>query len=69
MRSTFRCAFFDEWTPAVLICQELQIFEGVCEHRSLKGFVRLIAKWREVCTNEMPMQPQTFLDLTALAAR
>jgi hypothetical protein len=53
-------------TPAVLIYRELQVFEGVCEHRNPRGFVDLIAKWREMCTNGMPIRPQTFLDLTGL---
>lgn len=42
------------------------VFEGVCEHRNSRGFVDLIAKWREMCTNGMPIRPQTFLDLTGL---
>jgi hypothetical protein len=39
------------------------VFEGLCEHRAPKAFVEMLAKWRELCTNSMPVRPQTFLDI------
>ncbi|BBY07102.1 hypothetical protein [Mycobacterium noviomagense] len=53
-------------SPGILIYHELQVFEGVCEHRMPKAFVDLLEQWRRVCTTPMPMRPQTFLDLRCL---
>lgn len=50
-------------SPAILIYHELQVFEELCEHRAPKAFVEILAKWRELCTNSMPVRPQTFLDI------
>jgi hypothetical protein len=50
-------------SPGILIYRELQVFEGLCEHRGPKAFVEILAKWRELCTNSMPVRPQTFLDI------
>lgn len=50
-------------SPGVLIYRELQVFEGLCEHRVPKSFVEVLAKWRELCTDSMPVRPQTFLDI------
>jgi hypothetical protein len=50
-------------SPGILIYRELQVFEGLCEHRAPKAFVEMLAKWRELCTNSMPVRPQTFLDI------
>lgn len=49
--------------PGVLTHHELQVFEGVCEHRAPKAFVEMLAQWRILCTKQMPVRPQTFLDL------
>lgn len=53
-------------SPGILIYRELQVFEGVCERRAPRAFVQMIAQWRGVCTNSMPVRPQTFLDLTGI---
>ncbi|WP_236057309.1 hypothetical protein [Mycobacterium sp. SM1] len=50
-------------SPGILTYRELQVFEGVCEHRAPRAFVEMIAEWRRMCTKSMPVQPQTFLDL------
>jgi hypothetical protein len=50
-------------SPGVLTLYELQVFEGVCEHRNPGGFVGLLAEWRFGCTTSIPVRPQTFLDL------
>lgn len=50
-------------SPGILIYRDLQVFEGVCEHRVPKSFVELLARWRLLCTQEMPVNPQHFLDL------
>lgn len=50
-------------SPGILIYRDLQVFEGVCEHRVPKSFVELLARWRVLCTQEMPVNPQHFLDL------
>jgi hypothetical protein len=34
---------------------KLQVFEDLCEHRAPKAFVEMLAKWRELCTNSMPV--------------
>ena len=39
------------------------MFEGVCEHRVPKAFVELLARWRVLCTQTMPVNAQHFLDL------
>jgi hypothetical protein len=31
--------------PGILIYRELQVFEGLCEHRAPKAFVEMLAKW------------------------
>jgi hypothetical protein len=41
-------------SPAILVHYELQVFEGLCEHRAPQAFVEILAKWRELCTNSMP---------------
>jgi hypothetical protein len=53
-------------SPGILIYHELQVFEGVCEHRRPTEFVNLLEEWRRVCTGPMPMRPQTFLHLKRL---
>lgn len=50
-------------SPGILIYRDLQVFEGVCEHRIPKHFVELLARWRILCTQTMPVNPQHFLDL------
>lgn len=50
-------------SPGILTYQDLQLLEGICEHRTPRGFVPLLAKWREVCTSPAPFRLQTFLDL------
>jgi hypothetical protein len=50
-------------SPGILIYRDLQVLEGVCEHRVPKAFVDLIARWRVLCTQTMPVNPQHFLDL------
>jgi hypothetical protein len=50
-------------SPGILIYRDLQVFEGVCEHRVPKSFVELLARWRVLCTQTMPVNPQHFLDL------
>lgn len=50
-------------SPGILIYRDLQVFEGVCEHRVPKSFVELLAQWRVLCTQTMPVNPQHFLDL------
>lgn len=49
--------------PAILTYGELQVFEGLCEHRFPTAFVEKLAEWRELCTDSMPVRPQTFLDI------
>jgi hypothetical protein len=53
-------------SPGILVYHELQVFEGVCEHRAPKAFVEMLAKWRELCTKFMPVRPQTFLDMAGV---
>jgi hypothetical protein len=53
-------------SPGILVYHELQVFEGVCEHRMPKAFVDLLERWRRVCTGPTPMRPQTFLSLKRL---
>jgi hypothetical protein len=53
-------------SPGILVYHELQVFEGVSEHRMPTRFVDLLAQWRSVCTGSMPVRPQTFLDLRRL---
>lgn len=53
-------------SPSILIYRELQVFEGVCEHRAPAAFVQVLARWRSFCTTSMPVRPQTFLDLTGV---
>ncbi|CAM5707404.1 hypothetical protein MAUB1S_05166 [Mycolicibacterium aubagnense] len=50
-------------SPGILIYQELQLFEGVCQHRAPAAFVQMLARWRYMCTASMPIRPQIFLDL------
>jgi hypothetical protein len=50
-------------SPGILIYRELQVFEGLCEHRVPKAFVEMLAQWRALCTKSMPVRPQTFLDI------
>lgn len=50
-------------SPGILIYRDLQVFEGVCEHRSPRSFVEMLARWRALCTQTMPVSPQHFLDL------
>jgi hypothetical protein len=52
-------------SPGILIYHELQVFEGLSEHRRL-NFVELLARWRALCATSMPVRPQTFLDLSGL---
>lgn len=53
-------------SPGILICNELQVFEGVSEHRAPQSFVEMLGQWRVLCTQSMPVRPQTFLDLARL---
>lgn len=53
-------------SPGILTYHELQVFEGLCEHRAPKAFVEILAKWRGLCTQSMPVRPQTFLDIAGL---
>ncbi len=53
-------------SPGILICRELQVLEGLCEHRFPRAFVDVLARWRIVCTTSMPIRPQTFLDMARL---
>jgi len=53
-------------SPGILTYRELQVFEGVCEHRAPAKFVQMLSKWRGLCTNSMPVRPQTFLDLIGI---
>jgi hypothetical protein len=53
-------------SPGILVYHELQVFEGVCEHRMPKAFVDLLEQWRRVCTGPTRMRPQTFLSLKRL---
>jgi hypothetical protein len=50
-------------SPGILIYRELQVFEGLSEHRVRRSFVEVLARWRLECTKSMPIRPQTFLDL------
>ena len=50
-------------SPGILVYHELQVFEGVCEHRKPMAFANLLEEWRSVCTASQPMRPQTYLDL------
>jgi hypothetical protein len=49
--------------PGILTRYELQVIEGICEHRAPASFVKLLAEWRFRCTTSFPIQPQTFFDL------
>ncbi|WP_174565357.1 hypothetical protein [Rhodococcoides yunnanense] len=51
-------------SPGILTYSELQVFEGVCEHRGPQLFVEILARWRVMCTGGMPVRPQTFLDIS-----
>jgi hypothetical protein len=53
-------------SPGILVYHELQVFEGVCEHRMPTAFVELLARWRSACMGPVSMRPQTFLDLKRL---
>ena len=53
----------DVTSPGILIYFEMQVFEGLCEHRFPEAFVEVLARWRQQCTLGMPVRPQTFLDL------
>jgi hypothetical protein len=53
-------------SPGILTYRELQVFEGVCEHRAPAKFVQMLAQWRGLCTNSMPIRPDIFLDLIRL---
>lgn len=50
-------------SPGILIYRDLQVLEGVCEHRVPKAFVELVAQWRMLCTQTMPVSSQHFLDM------
>ncbi|MEX3738526.1 hypothetical protein [Mycolicibacterium porcinum] len=53
-------------SPGILVYRELQVFEGVCEHRAPAAFVQMLARWRGLCSTSMPISPQTFLDLIGI---
>jgi hypothetical protein len=53
-------------SPGILIYHELQVFEGLSEHRFPQAFVEVLAQWRLQCTAGMPIRPQTFLDLSGM---
>ncbi|AFM18586.1 hypothetical protein Mycch_3861 [Mycolicibacterium chubuense NBB4] len=48
----------------VLTYHELEVFEGITQHRAPQMFVGLLARWRLQCTTPMPMRLQTFLDIS-----
>lgn len=48
----------------VLTHHELEVLEGITQHRGPHMFVDLLAKWRIQCTSPMPMRLQTFLDMS-----
>lgn len=48
----------------VLTHHELEVLEGITQHRGPHMFVDLLAKWRLQCTSPMPMRLQTFLDMS-----
>lgn len=50
-------------SPGILVYREMQIFEGLCEHRFPQAFIEVLARWRIQCTAGMPIRPQTFLEL------
>ncbi len=50
-------------SPGILIYFEMQVFEGLCEHRFPQAFVDVLAQWRLQCTARIPIRPQTFLEL------
>jgi hypothetical protein len=50
-------------SPGILTYHELQVFEGLCEHRFPRAFIEVLARWRLQCTAAVPIRPQTFLDL------
>jgi len=50
-------------SPGILIYLDLQVFKGVCEHGVPKYFVDVLARWRVLCTQTMPVNPQHILDL------
>ena len=50
-------------SPGILIYLEMQIFEGLCEHRFPHAFIEVLTRWRLHCTVGMPIRPQTFLEL------
>jgi hypothetical protein len=50
-------------SPGILIYFEMQVFEGLCEHRFPQAFVGVLAQWRLQCTAGMPIRPQTFLEI------
>ena len=47
----------------VLTYHELEVFEGITQHRAPRRFVQLLSQWRLQCTSPMPMRLQTFLDI------
>jgi hypothetical protein len=53
-------------SPGILTYRDLQVLEGICQYRAPRGFVPLLAKWRELCTTPAPLRLQTFLDLCGL---
>jgi hypothetical protein len=53
-------------SPGILVYHELQVFEGLCEHRFPRTFVDVLARWRSQCTASMPIRPQTFLELQGM---
>jgi hypothetical protein len=50
-------------SPGILVYHELQVFEGVCEHRKPMAFANMLEEWRSRCTASQPVRPQTYLDL------
>jgi hypothetical protein len=47
----------------VLTYHELEVLEGITQHRAPHMFVELLARWRLQCTTPKPMRLQTFLDI------
>jgi hypothetical protein len=50
-------------SPGILVYHELQVFEGVCEHRKPMAFATILEEWRSICTASQPIRPQTYLEL------
>ncbi|MBB1033927.1 hypothetical protein G6031_05935 [Dietzia sp. CQ4] len=52
--------------PGILTWQDLQVVEGLCQHRNPSGLIELLTSWRSTCTWEFPVRLQTYLDQNGL---